>query len=285
MYLPVSVIDEHYRPSKCALRTYLIAKGEPEEPPTPDEQVIEQLELEHEARYFDLVPEYLDLSTGLIENRIARTLEALTQKVPVLFHPVLVGDVQLGGERFTVVGEPDFIMWQHDGHVLTECKLARRVTDDEHPEIVRQIELYGWLYEQMMSRRPRALQVFSGTNELVDVPYQGGDRALAVLEEIVAIRSSVSEPSMPVGYSWCGPCCFHEKCWNAAEQKRDVGLVPGMNRDLALNLYRAGVHTYDELRATTPSYGVPASLLRGAESLAPEPDRLQRHSSRRRRVM
>jgi predicted RecB family nuclease len=268
MYLPVSVIDDHYRPSKCALRTYLIAKGEPEEPPTPDEQVVERLELEHEARYFELVPDYLDLSTGLIENRVARTLEALTEKVPVLFHPMLVGDVELGGQRFTIVGEPDFIMWQGDGHVVTECKLARRITDDEHPEILRQIELYGWLYEQMMSRRPRGLQVFSGTNALVDVAYQGGDRALSVLEEIVAIRSAASEPPAPIGHSWCGPCCFHEKCWNAAERKRDVGLVPGMDRDLALQLYRVGVHSYDELAAASATAGVSARILRGAEALA-----------------
>lgn len=35
--------------------------------------------------------------------------------------------------------------------------MARRITEKDHPEIVLQLQLYGWLYEQVIKEPPYKL--------------------------------------------------------------------------------------------------------------------------------
>jgi hypothetical protein len=74
----------------------------------------------------------------------------------------------------------------------------RRIGNGSHPEIELQIELYGWLYEQTFGEPPVALQIHNGLGEILVLPYEGGRRALEVLEEILRIRLSAEEPATPV---------------------------------------------------------------------------------------
>jgi predicted RecB family nuclease len=40
-----------------------------------------------------------------------------------------------------VVGRPDFFIREGDAYLIRDCKLSRRFTEDDHPEIFRQLEL------------------------------------------------------------------------------------------------------------------------------------------------
>lgn len=130
---------------------------------------------------------------------------------------------------------------------MRDCKISLRVTEDDHPEILRQIELYGWLYEQLIGAPPRRLEVLNGRRELVTVDYDGGARALHELEELVRLRTAPNEPTEPVGWTKCSGCSYQSRCWSLAEKHRDVALVPGVDQSLARSLYDAGVRSLDEL--------------------------------------
>ncbi len=106
--------------------------------------------------------------------------------------------------------------------------------------------LYGWLYEQSFKETPVALQVHSGTGEIVAVPYDGGSGALSVLEEILSYRQLASEPYSPVGWSKCSGCGFFEYCWPRADKSQDVAMVSGVDQGLALALREQGVVTVDD---------------------------------------
>ena len=66
----------------------------------------------------------------------------------------------LDGDSSDLVGLPDFLIRDGDGYIIRDSKLARRV-EGRHPEIALQLQLYGWLYEQVVSMPPLGLQVHS----------------------------------------------------------------------------------------------------------------------------
>ncbi len=92
-----------------------------------------------------------------------------------------------------------------------------------------------------------ALHVHSGSGDIVEVPYDGGVKALEFLEEIITYKISKSEPFSPVGWSKCGGCPFHGYCWPRAEKARDVALVYGVDQGLAIALKDQGIYTINDL--------------------------------------
>ena len=125
--------------------------------------------------------------------------------------------------------------------------MARRIDEDNHPEILLQVELYGWLYEKTCGTAPLRLQVHSGTGEIVEVPYDGGQRVLQELERALALKQLQSEPYEPVGWSKCLGCGYTDRCWTMAEQKCDVSRVCGVDQSLARALRAGGICTFKDL--------------------------------------
>jgi hypothetical protein len=115
--------------------------------------------------------------------------------------------------------------------------MSRRVNDKDHPESFSQLGTYVWLYEKTFGARPAGLQVHSGTNEIVDIPYEPNLVAgeLFILHEI---KRSTEEPFGAVGWSKCTGCPFRTHCWQEAESKMAVALVYGVDENLAGELHR-----------------------------------------------
>ena len=67
--------------------------------------------------------------------------------------------------------------------------------------------------------------MFNGIKQIVGVEDDGGKRALAALEHLLALKQLKSEAYEPVGWTKCGPCGFNKRCWNKAEQNDDVGAI------------------------------------------------------------
>ena len=88
-----------------------------------------------------------------------------------------------------------------------------------------------------------------GDGSLKEVPYDGGARALAVLDEIKRLATLPEEPYEPVGWSKCKPCVFFDNCWPAAERRNDIALVVGVDQGLARHLRGMGISTFQELAA------------------------------------
>lgn len=250
MHLTASDIYSYYRPSICRLRCYYRHKGLAEGEPSPYEQIILRLGQRHEKAHLATLGAYADLSEGPIEQRQQRTMDEVKKGTPVIYQGVLTAKVTINGVPCEVVGVPDFMIREGSrSYSVRDSKMSRRITEDDHPEILRQLRLYGWLHEQAMGIPPAGLEVHAGTGEIVNIAYDNGRTALEALEAVVSAANSTAAPYEPVGWSKCGACGYKGHCWGAAEKAKDVALVEGVDQGLTLALRQAGVATYDELLA------------------------------------
>lgn len=235
-----------YRPSKCRLRVFLRHNGEKESPPGPYEEVLRRLGNRHEQTHLVSLGAYEDLSSVPMEDRAHKTREKVEEGAPVIYHGLLKSETTLDGIACEIVCEPDFLIAGGDGYIIRDSKMSRRVNDKDHPEILRQLGLYGWLYEQTFGQAPSALQVHTGMNEVVDLKYDGGGVALRLLGDIARLKQTEREPYSPVGWTKCGGCPFYHRCWHRAEEQNDVALIDGVDQGLALALREHGAGTLDE---------------------------------------
>jgi predicted RecB family nuclease len=249
MRLTASDFITYFRPSQCELRVWLRHRGEEESEPSVYDEVLRRLGERHEREHLATLGPYLDLRQVGEEERIQRTLEAINEKVPVLYQPAFRVMHQCGPIEAEIIGIPDFLIRGEGGYVIRDSKMSRRIDEKNHPEILLQVQLYGWLFEKTCGVPPTDLQVFSGTKEIVAVPYDGGKSALEGLERLATIKQREGEAYEPVGWSKCTPCGFTDRCWARAEAADDPALLPDVDQSLARKLNHMGIHTRRDLLA------------------------------------
>ena len=245
MLVVASDLMSLYLPSRCSRRVVLRSRGEKESEPSEFDEVLQQLGRRHELQHLSTLGPFVDLSQVPQEERFERTQAAIEARAAVIYQPAFRIMTVIDGIDCEVVGYPDFLIWDEDGYIIRDSKMARRI--EHHPEIVLQVGLYGYLFEQTCGRTPKAIQVHSGTNAIVDIPYDGGVVALAELRQIVMLRTANEDLYEPVGWSKCGGCGFKDTCWKAAEQSNDVALVPDVDQNLANALHKIGVTSISQL--------------------------------------
>lgn len=244
MVFPASVFYSLYRPSECDLRIYLRAHDEKETEPSEFEKLIKELGLRHEREHLSAFHEFEDLRDGSFDERIERTFTAVTKSVPVIYQGVLYA--KFPGTGDSVVGVPDFMIKEGETYRIRDSKLARHA-DERHPEILRQLELYGWLFEQTFEKAPASLEAYLGDRTILETSYDGGAIPLELLRGIRSISSLKEEPYSPVGWSKCGGCGFHDRCWSRAKESMDVAIIPAVDQATAIALRKKGTKGIDEL--------------------------------------
>ena len=249
MRLIASDFVTYHRPTKCELRVFLRHKGEKEAEPSPFDEVLQRLGLRHEKQHLATLGPHTDLSGPSEEERIQQTLDAIAAKVPVLYQPTFRRPHQFAGTEVEIVGQPDFLILDSDGYLIRDSKISRRIDEDNHPEILLQLQLYGWLFEKSCGAAPKGLQVHSGKGEIVTIPYDGGASALQELERLLLVKQLTAEPYEPVGWSKCLGCGFTDRCWAKAEGNSDVALVYCVDQSLARTLNNQGIRSRQELLA------------------------------------
>jgi predicted RecB family nuclease len=235
-----------HAPSECALRVYLRAKGERETEPGAFEQVLMRLGQRHEANHLATFPQVVDLRPLALDERVERTVSLLKAGCALLYQPVLKVQTDFDGVAYEAIGEPDFLIREGDGYVIRDVKMARRVDEKNHPEILLQLQFYGWLFEQIFGTRPVRLEALNGQGQIVNV-VSDNQAVLAELRELVRLKRLAQEPYDPVGWSKCIGCGFHNRCWMEARKSGDVALVFGVDQNLASELHRQGTRTIKEL--------------------------------------
>lgn len=249
MRLIASDFIAHYRPSPCELRVFLRHQGEKSAEPSAFDEVVNRLGLRHEKDHLATLGAYMDLAGQSLEAQVEKTSEAITNRVPLVYQAAFLVKDRMAGTEVEIVGIPDFLIFDGAGYLIRDSKISRRIEEDNHPEILLQVQLYGWLFEKSCGLRPRALQVHSGTNDIVNVPYDGGISALAALERVLTIKQLKDEPYEPVGWTKCSGCGFNERCWPKAEANADVALVLDIDQNLARTLHGMGLGSRKELLA------------------------------------
>ncbi len=247
MHLTAAELSTLLRPSRCDLRVFLRERGVPEDPPDPYEQVLERLGRRHEQNHLQTLGPFLDLNAVPMTERLERTREALDSLVPIIYQGALQAVTTLGQTACEVLGVPDFLILDGNNYHIRDSKIAKRITEEAHPEILRQVETYGWLYEQSVGRPPAGLQVHSGPGDLVNIPYDGGEKARDALEQLVRAKQLPEEPYSPVGWTRCSSCAFGTRCLGAAEVRKDPAWIDGVDQRLATALHEIGVNTIQQL--------------------------------------
>jgi predicted RecB family nuclease len=248
MQLTASDIVSLYRPTPCSLRLYLRTRGVPESEPSAFDQIIRTLGQVHEQNHLATLGAYEDISAVERDQRVFRTLEAIRNRVPVIYQPEFEYETKIDGSTLVVVGRPDFLILESDGYIIRDSKLSRKVNEDHHEEILLQLQLYGWLFEHAVGTPAKGLQVHTGTDEVVDLRYDGGAAALAKLAEVLAVKQMTTEPYEPVGWSKCmAGCGYADRCWSEADSHNDVSLVMDVDQGLARQLHSDGITTPQEL--------------------------------------
>lgn len=236
-----------HRPSKCDLRPYLKEHRIEPSPPGPYDEVLRELGIRHEHEHLGTFPTVLNLEDRSLDDAHQQTIQAVHRRDPVIYQPALKGSLAHNGRTLRVVGLPDFLILTDDGYVVRDVKMSRRITDKDHLEIIQQLHLYGWLYEQVFSAPPIRLEVFNGMNEVVDIPWEQWDTVLNQLQYVIQLKESSQDPYSPVGWSKCNGCGYFDRCWPAAIERKDVALIEGVDQGLATALNDLHVTTYTEL--------------------------------------
>jgi predicted RecB family nuclease len=226
---------------------YLREHGAQEAEPGAYDEIIEQLGRRHEQSHLASLGAHEDISKVEPEQRAAKTLDAILAQVPVIYQGEFRVQANIGGTAVEVVGRPDYLILEGGGYIIRDSKLSRKVDEKHHEEITLQLQLYGWLYERAAGRLAKRLEVHTGTDTIVEVPYDGGIAALAKLAEVLHIKLMTTEPYEPIGWSKCGSCGFSETCWSRALERQDVSVVMDIDQGLARQLHVDGISSAAEL--------------------------------------
>jgi predicted RecB family nuclease len=249
MRMTASDFASYHRPTRCDLRVFLRHQREPEVEPGPYDIVLRRLGLRHERDHLATLGAFANVSADSLDEGVKKTADAIKNKVPVLYQPALLATEKICGTDVEILGIPDFLILDGDGYVIRDSKMARRIDEENHPEILLQIQLYGWLFERNCGSAPKGLQVHAGTGEIVTIPYDGGATPLRELERLLTIKQLGTAPYEPVGWTKCLGCAYTDRCWSKAEQNGDVALVYGVDQSLARTLYGQGVRSRRDLLA------------------------------------
>ena len=292
MKLTPSDIYTHRRPSECELRVYLKANGASSGKPSPYAEVLERLGQRHEQSHLKTFTAFEDLSgIGSYDEVFERTKVCVANHTPVIYQALLKCNLRIAGVDCEISGRPDFLIKDEIGYRIRDSKISRRITQKDHPEIILQLQTYGWLFERVFGVPASRLEVHNGPGAIVEVPFDGPDPVINALREIVQIRLMTEEPFSPVGLSKCGACGYRDICWEKAEVNRSVALVAGVDQGLAITLHEMDILTMDQLlekfneeslgelkrqkRASLVRVGSSAySILRNARALASGEERL-----------
>lgn len=249
MRLTASDFASCHRPTRCDLRVFLRHHHEQEAEPGSYEVVLRRLGLRHERDHLATLGTFVNVSAASLEEQLKKTADSIKAKVPVLYQPAFLATERICGTDVEIVGVPDYLILDGDGYVIRDSKMARRIDEENHPEILLQVQLYGWLFEKSCGAAPKGLQVHAGTGEIVTIPYDGGATALRELERLLAIKQLTAEPYEPVGWTKCLGCGYTDRCWTQAEKNCDVALVYCVDQSLARTLHDQGIRTRTELLA------------------------------------
>jgi len=247
MLLSSSDIYQRYQPSACALRLYLQHQGVEPAAPGPYLEVIRRLGERYEQMHLAGFPDVRDVSAGDQEARQRETVEAIRDGAAVIYQPFFRISAEIGGRDIEVAGAPDFLIRANGGYAIRDVKISRRINEKDHPEIIWQLRLYGWLFERVTGQAPVRLEVFAGTGEIVVIDPAEPEAVERELAQSVDVIGSEDPPFEPVGWSKCGDCGYHDRCWKEAEALRDVALVPKADQGLVKELRERGIVSIDDL--------------------------------------
>jgi predicted RecB family nuclease len=247
MKLTVHNLYDYYSPSICEKRLYYRFMGGKETPLGPFEEVIIKLGERHEKNHINSLGEYSDVSMFPSVQRGQKTVELIQKNTHIIYQGVLTAKYKINDSEVEIVGIPDIMIYEDSSYIIRDCKLARHADEKRHPEILYQLQVYGYLYEIITGKKPIRLEAVLGDSSIKDIPYDNGNSAKEILKKIYNIVNSTEIPYSPVGWSKCQDCRFKAICWDVAVKNNDAALVYGVDQHLARVFKNQGIITIGDL--------------------------------------
>jgi predicted RecB family nuclease len=252
MKISSSNIYSLYAPTFCEKRLYYRFKEEKEADKGPFQELIIKLGKRFEETSVKQLGKYLDLSEGEWDQRVKDTRKAIANDEPIIYQALFEIKEDFDGQTVNIQGSPDILLNESGGYVIRDYKLSRHAEDkkSEHPEIIFQLQLYGYLFEKTTGTKPIRLEAFLGDGTSKTFIYDNGTTARLKIREILDIYKLKTAPYSPVGWSKCTECGFKAICFDIAEKNNDVALVYDLDQGLARQLRAERVSNIDELLDT-----------------------------------
>ena len=225
---------------------YLANRESARAPLSPYTEVLRNLGLRHERAHLESFSTVTDLSPFDLQERERKALEAIAKRDSVIYQGVLRAQMTVGQTTVEVIGQPDFLIRDGSTYKIRDSKMSRRINERDHPEILLQMGIYGWLYQEALGQLPSVLEVHNGLGEILAISFDR-EAAIRAIEEICLLRQAKVEPFSPVGWSKCNGCPFRDRCWSQAERESNVALLPDVDQSLAITLSEQGVTSIPKL--------------------------------------
>jgi len=240
-------IREFLKPSKCEVRVYLNSRTLEEKPRGEFENLLGEWSRKARLAHRATFSEIMDLSAMSSAERKTETNKAIQEQHDAIYKPLLTARRFLDGIDTEIRGEPDFLIKSEDKYIIRNISMARRINQEDHPELFLEICLHGWLLEETSGTAPARLEICGGDGTIHSIAYDGGSSPLKTLAEIAVIRRLPEQPYSPVGWTKCSECAFHDYCWQRAEEAHDVSIIAGIDQQLARSLRRLGCFDIESL--------------------------------------
>jgi predicted RecB family nuclease len=274
-----SVIYSHFR-YLCPYHTWLLFNvGLPEVIPAPSDRLLMESGIKHEEealRYFQR--EYGDgcavisSEDGLsdeedIRARFERTLAAMSEGKPIIYHGILVPEDRLihipGRGPMILRGETDFL-FRMDGKGISRF-------GDYHYEVgdakssrsskfcqQMQVAFYSWLLESIQGVRPQCGRVLTRPLGIEQGPSPFREELFLIDDHIWTLMTFLEEEFREVlqkkegdfffhPKGGCGTCPFHDHCLERATASNDLSLLPDIHKIQKRHLNKVGIRDIEAL--------------------------------------
>lgn len=145
---------------------------------------------------------------------------------------------------------PALVRWDGDTLVVTEMRLALRPAGRR--DLALQMAHHVALIGETLGPVPVRCEVVNGVGEVLPAPPEPTERWRESVDRALALLGPEPEPGVLHGHSFCQSCSFYDHCWDDAEARRLVDVLPELPRAGAALLHERGVHTFDALAALAP---------------------------------
>lgn len=250
MKLSAADFYTYFRPSRCQRRVHLIHHP-PEQLETGELDQFyaraQEADFHVERYYYKRLQHPLDLSSLSDKERRHETLNAIMRQEAVIYKPLLSHTWRHRGKRYTLEAAPDFLIWDEDGYNLLHCRMGKKINRENHPDIYWISQFNAWVYKRLFGEWPREIQVGNSTGNILTLPPPSKKSLESLLDQLISWRQSEELPYHPVSWTKCQNCFFRDYCWELAEAKQDIALIPNLEASLLLALRDSGLLTVQDL--------------------------------------
>lgn len=237
-----------HRPTRCLRRVDCVRRGVASRDLSAFLLEMRRLEEYRKEEHLHLLGDVLDLAHGTLEEQTAATLEAIGDRVPRIYRPVLRARAPFG-DGPELVGVPHFLILERDDYVIREVAYVLHADETHNPDWLRRLEAYAWLYEANTLRPPAGLQYVNIDGEVHNVAYHGPAKVLDELRQVYEVGTNGLAIYEPVGEVRCRLCRFCDHCFEKALADKDPAVLPAVDLSLARRLRELGIRSYTELPA------------------------------------